>query len=758
MARRKRGRPPKKKFPKLPSLKLDLHDETKQSLAVVLFTALAILTTLSLLNISGSLGRMAVKGLRLAFGWGAFLLPVFFALIAIAIYKDLHSGKNNGSRSSTHSYVGITVLSIVVITFLQLIASRISSIQFNIARNGEGGGFIGAALGVAILKTIGPWAGFVLLSLGVIAGVLVAFNIPLSKFFALFKTKDNDSSEDKKDEKPEKKKEDLKINDPSRDGFKKESVGKANPVAAALSKKSNKKLPNFLSQTGGSSKSSSNKSKTSSSPTPKRTISKNWKYPPLDLLEESNADVDSGDIEANVAIIQKTLADFDIDVEMGEVNIGPTVTQYTLRPADGVRLSAVEALQKDLKMALAAPSIRIEAPIPGRSLVGIEIPNQATALVRLRELFETDRFQNHNSPLAFALGRDVAGKGIIEDLSKMPHLLVAGATGSGKSVSINVVLTSFLMRNTPDDAKFIIIDPKRVEMSLYNDIPHLITPIITDHKKAVNALRWTVAEMDRRYQLFSEARKRNIGEYNESAEEKLPFLVVIVDELADLMAVARNDVEATVVRLAQMARAVGIHLILATQRPSVDIITGLIKANITSRIAFAVASQVDSRTILDQAGAEKLLGKGDMLYITSEMNQPKRIQGALISEKEVKKITDFLRKEASPDYNESVTEKVKVSSADINLDGGDEEEPLLEDAKNTVIEAGKASASLLQRKLRIGYARAARILDMLEEQGLVGPQEGSKARDVYVSKEQHSSPNFDNQENQESLENDNFSN
>ena len=465
--------------------------------------------------------------------------------------------------------------------------------------------------------------------------------------------------------------------------------------------------------------------------TARTTANKAWQFPPVTLLDESTTNVDSGDIEANVAIIQKTLNDFEIEVEMGEVNIGPTVTQYTLRPAEGVRLSAIVALQNDLKLALAASSIRIEAPIPGRSLVGIEVPNKTSASVRLRELFELEDFQRHPSGLGFVIGRDVAGKPIVEDLSKMPHLLIAGATGSGKSVSINVLLTSLLMRNTPDDVKFIIIDPKRVEMSLYNGLPHLMTPIIIDHQKAVNALRWSVAEMDRRYHLLSEARKRNITEYNEVSPAPLSYLVVIVDELADLMTVARNDVETTIVRLAQMARAVGIHLVLATQRPSVDIITGLIKANITSRIAFAVASQIDSRTILDQAGAEKLLGRGDLLYITAEMAQPRRLQGALISEKEVKRVTDFLRKEGEPHYDSAVTEKVHVKSSDLSSDFEGSDDPLVEEAKNMIIEVGKASASFLQRRLRIGYARAARILDILEEQGVVGPSEGAKPREVY---------------------------
>lgn len=721
-------------LPRVPAVSLDLRKDTKQSLAIVLLSLLGLLSALALLNISGNLGVVAVKGLRYMFGWGAFLLPIFFILIAFSLYKDLKSDDETKTKGASHSYVGIALLTTVVITFLQLVHNNDSAAQFQNMSLGQGGGLWGGIFGFVILKTIGLWAGFILLAAGALAAILVAFNIPLHNLFSIFRKSSGDDDDAAPSGSP---RTSLKINDSlGAPAFKIEQVGKANPVAAAIK---NKAMPKFMS-----------KGKPAERPA-ERPVPKipdpNWKFPPVDLLDESNSNVDSGNIEANVAIIQKTLQDFDIEVEMGEVNIGPTVTQYTLRPAEGIRLSAIVALQNDLKLALAAPSIRIEAPIPGRSLVGIEVPNKSVATVRLRELFDSEEFQHHSSALSYVLGRDVAGKAIMEDLAKMPHLLIAGSTGSGKSVAMNVILSSFLMRNTPTDVKFIIIDPKRVEMSLYNEIPHLITPVITDHQKAVNALRWSVAEMDRRYQLLSEARKRNIGEYNEVSPEKMHYLVVIVDELADLMTVARNDVEAAIVRLAQMARAVGIHLILATQRPSVDIITGLIKANITSRMAFAVASQVDSRTILDQAGAEKLLGRGDMLYITSEMSQPKRIQGALIGEKEVKKITEFLKKQEHPSYNESVTEKVKVSAAGIGA-GGDmdsEDEPLLEEAKQLVIETGKASASYLQRRLKIGYARAARILDILEEQGVVGPAEGAKPREVYASSETSEEETNENQ-------------
>jgi S-DNA-T family DNA segregation ATPase FtsK/SpoIIIE len=375
----------------------------------------------------------------------------------------------------------------------------------------------------------------------------------------------------------------------------------------------------------------------------------------------------------------------------------------------------------------------MELPIPGKALVGIEVPNKSSAIVRLREVMQTTDFINFKSKLALGLGRDVAGRPMLADLAKMPHLLIAGATGTGKSVAINSLFISLLYRNTPQDVKFIVIDPKRVELNLYNGIPHLLTSVITESEKSVNALKWSVAEMERRYKLLSEAGKRNIIEYNEANELHLPYIVIIVDELADLMSVAQQDVEAAIVRLAQMARAVGIHLVLATQRPSVEIITGLIKANITSRIAFAVASQIDSRTILDSGGAEKLLGNGDMLFTSAEFTKPRRIQGAYLGEKEVKKVVDFFKQQTGAViYNEEVVEKPKRNLAIPGMETGDDvDDDLYAAAHEEVTRAGKASASLLQRRLRIGYARAARLLDILEDKGIIGPGDGAKPREVY---------------------------
>lgn len=457
-----------------------------------------------------------------------------------------------------------------------------------------------------------------------------------------------------------------------------------------------------------------------------------WEYPPLDLLDESTSKATSGNIAKNVEVIQKTLKDFGIEVAMGDVNIGPTVTQYTLKPAEGVKLNQITARTNDLALALAAHPIRLEAPIPGKAAVGIEIPNKVGALVTLKEILVSDEFKNKKSNLTLPLGRDVAGGPYVVDLKNMPHLLIAGATGAGKSVCINSMILSLLYQNSPQDLRLILVDPKRVEFTHYNGIPHLLSPVVLDVDKTISALRWTVAEMDRRFRLFQETNRRNIEAYNANPPNgRLPYIVIFIDELADLMAQAANEVEAAIVRLAQMARATGIHLVMATQRPSVDVITGLIKANITNRIAFAVASQVDSRTILDNSGAERLLGNGDMLYLGNELGKPKRVQGVLVNDKEITKVSDFLKTKSAPQYDEAI---LNYKAATQHGLGGElmAEDELYEDAKETVVMAGKASASLLQRRLRIGYARAARLLDILEQEGVIGPPEGAKPRDVML--------------------------
>jgi S-DNA-T family DNA segregation ATPase FtsK/SpoIIIE len=475
-------------------------------------------------------------------------------------------------------------------------------------------------------------------------------------------------------------------------------------------------------------------------PAPKFT---NYIPPPLDLLKSSTEKPTTGDLRANANIIRRTLEGFGVPVEMGEINIGPKVTRYTLKPAEGVKLSRIVALHQDLALALAAHPIRIEAPIPGKSLVGIEVPNKAAAVVRLGSLMTYPEFQASGA-LGFVLGRDVTGEPVYANLAKMPHLLVAGATGSGKSVMIHSLITSFLYKNSPAQLRFVMIDPKRVELSIYEHIPHLVAPVVTENKKAVGVFRWAISEMERRYELLQAAGSRDITSYNANGgkDDPLAYLVIVVDELADLMTSYGREVEGSIVRLAQMARAVGIHLVLTTQRPSVEVITGLIKANVTGRIALQVASQIDSRTILDTGGAEKLLGGGDLLYSSAELSKPKRIQGAYITEEEINKVADFVREHnlggAEAEEEQEVSfEPAKTESAtgdvfdDFSLGGGDDDEMYAE-AVRVVTQAQKASASLLQRRLKLGYARAARLLDLMEERGVVGPGDGAKPRDVFL--------------------------
>lgn len=464
---------------------------------------------------------------------------------------------------------------------------------------------------------------------------------------------------------------------------------------------------------------------------------KSYSIPPLSLLKKSISSKNvrlPKEIAANTHILEEMLENFGVSAKIINTCQGPTVTRYELAPAPGVKVSKIVNLADDIALKLAAPGVRIEAPIPGKAAIGIEVPNKDVSSVPLRDVLESSEFNNSSSKLTVALGKDIAGQPIIADLAKMPHLLVAGATGSGKSVCINTLITSILFKATPQEVKLVLIDPKVVELSSYNGIPHLLTPVLTDAKKASGALRWAVKEMENRYSLFAETGVRDIARYNEIAmEERLPLIVIIIDELADLMMIAPVDVEDAICRLAQMARAAGLHLVLATQRPSVDVITGTIKANIPSRISFAVSSQVDSRTILDMGGAEKLLGKGDMLFYPVGSPKPIRVQGAYIGDNEVEDLLAFIKRQGTPEYmeigvtgEETIEKKEQEKFAD----------ELLEDAVCMVLETGQASVSMLQRKFRIGYTRAARLIDTMEEMHIVGPNIGSKAREILMTSDQ----------------------
>ncbi len=592
-----------------------------------------------------------------------------------------------------------------------------------VAGNGGGGGILGYMVSSPIRNSIGVFPAFIIILAVTFISIMITFNFSLTRLFGLKTGKELE-------EEPE-------------------EAGGVKVHRGDKEEELEKSRPSFLQRLSRSFSFLSRRPRieevpkapvieTAPRPAMKTMAGRIWQFPTYDILLESNDVAKSGDIAKNVEMIKKTCQNFGIEVKMQDVNVGPTVTQYTLRPTEGVKLNQITARNNDIALALAAKSLRIEAPIPGKSAVGIEVPNQVCARVTLKEVMASSQFKAMKSKLAIALGRDVAGTPVAIDLENMPHLMVAGATGSGKSVCINSVISTFLFHNSPEDLRFILIDPKRVELTNYNGIPHLLTPVVIEVDKTVSALKWTVYEMERRYKMFSDVGKRNIQVYNESPgpEGKLPFIVVIIDELADLMAASANEVEASIVRISQMARATGIHLIVATQRPSVDVLTGLIKANITSRIAFATASQVDSRTILDMSGAEKLLGNGDMLFIGNGLSKPRRVQGAFISDKEINDLVGFIKKQGEAEYDESILTFRPAKSINGRRGGESIDDDLYDEAVQVVMNSGQASASLLQRRLRVGYARAARLLDMMEQEGVIGPANGAKPRDVLIDANQ----------------------
>ncbi len=700
----------------LPKPKLDLASETKRGIAVVVFLILTGITALSIIGSAGGLGQFIFKIFQMMCGVLAYLLPLVFLLIAYLLFKSKSGEDNPHPYFRTYFGMFLTAGSVAGLIHSIYIDSDMGAVA--LANAGRAGGWLGALFAGPIISAFGFWAGGLVLIGLLVIGVVITMNLSPMLWFKKKVNEDGTQIAEK-----------VKINslEDTTNAEEEEMEEEEEPVPQP------KPQPAINLTPSAPTKEDMAISKMESITIEDR---RDWKLPPFDLLNDNKTEVDSGDIEATVLVIQKTLSEFGIEVTMGEVNVGPTVTQYTLAPAPGVRLNQIAALQGNLALALAAQSIRLELPIPGKSLVGIEVPNKTAAMVRLREVMQTSDFVNNKSKLAVALGRDVAGRPIITDLAKMPHLLIAGTTGSGKSVAINSLFVSLLYRNTPQDIKFIAVDPKRVELSKYNGIPHLLTPAVTEADKAVNALKWVVAEMDRRYKLLAELGMSNITEYNASTELRMPFIIVIIDELADLMVVSQAEVESAIVRLAQMARAVGIHLIIATQSPRVDVITGLIKANISTRISFKVSSQVEARTVLDNSGAEKLLGNGDMLFVSAESTKPRRIQGAFIDSDEVKKVVDFFKGQAGAVlYNEEITEKPKRGLGLNGMGGtddGNDDDDLFDAAKEEVMRAGKASASLLQRRLRIGYARAARLLDILEEKNIIGPGDGAKPREVYA--------------------------
>lgn len=650
------------------------------------------------------------------FGIGYFLIPIICLLLSISFAKSLR-----------HDF-GWTRLVGSGLFFLSLLA--LIGLTFD-----NKGGIVGNVIYKPLVKLFEVYASAIILGALAIISILVLLDTPLRLDFIFNRFRKPDEEEEAT---PTKEKE-IKI-----------SGAEINETSKPVESKPTTATPIV--------KKPAENSETEEFKLSKGALFREWTPPPISMLERDKGKPEVGDIKANANIIKRTLLNFGIVVEMDEISIGPSVTRYALKPAEGVKLSKILGLQNNLELALAAHPVRIEAPIPGKSLVGIEIPNTVKTTVGLASLLSQNEYVDSPKPLMVALGKGISGSSQFANLAKMPHLLIAGATGSGKSVTIHVIINSMLFRNPPENLKFIMIDPKRVELTLYNKIPHLLTPVITDPKKAIMALKWAGKEMERRYQILETNKVRDIESYHknilspalEEAKKRgkdnpgelpdtMPYIVVVIDELADIMQAYPRELESGIVRLAQMSRAVGIHLILSTQRPSVNVITGLIKANIPARIALQVASQFDSRTILDSAGAEKLLGAGDMLYLSGEMSKPIRLQSPYISENEVKKVAEYLGQQSQDEVPSEINLEGSVGAENKNVlfgqDDADVDDDLYEEARETVIRAGKASTSFLQRKLRIGYARAARLIDILEEKQVIGPGEGAKPREVLIKPE-----------------------
>lgn len=719
--------------------RVNLNPEISQGLLAILLFVVAGLSTLSFFHLAGVAGEFIDSLLAITFGQVRYIFPIVLIILAVLKIKDM-----DYDYRPTHVFGAF----LFVLSFNGLVhLGNAPEEMYLLALQGYSGGLAGLVFGWPLGAYVGYWGGLMILLALLLVGSIFLFNTSLAQlvalnkklflafgwfsrqlvvFFGSFKKPSAapmrvEIKGDYQEEEPEEAEEEAEEDDEADHAFQHRTIVK-------------KTEEEEEDEEVGEEEEGESDEASMPMPMPKpKQI--NYKLPDISILQTSKSKPTSGDIKSNAEVIKDTFQNFGIEVEMGEIRVGPTVTQYSLKPSKGVKLTRITGLSNDLALALAAHPIRIEAPIPGKSLVGIEVPNQKVAMVTLRELLESPEFTQRSHNMQVALGKDVAGKVYMGDLPKMPHLLVAGTTGSGKTVCINTIILSLLYQNTPNTLRFIMVDPKRVELTLYNGIPHLLTPVITDASKTINALKWTIGEMERRFDVLAAAGKRDIGSYNKSAAEKMPFIVFVIDELADLMATAAADVEAGIIRIAQMARAVGIHLVVATQRPSVEVITGLMKANIPGRIAFSVASSIDSRTILDSPGAEKLLGRGDMLYQTAELSQPKRIQGAYVSEEEMKEVINFLKGDEPPEYDDAIVSKnAGGASGTVNMFGGpsDDQDPMFEEAKRVVLESGKASASLLQRRMKVGYARAARLLDELEEAGIVGPADGAKPREVFT--------------------------
>ncbi len=783
-AKRKKTTTGAKKYSRKKQNKVDID------LAVVSMIIISILLAVLIYTSSGYIGKTLSPLLGGIIGWMKYILPI--GTFAIAI--NLACEKKETLSPKLVQY-GIFLMCIAVIMFIYQLSvgnidenaefGTILKQSYELGQKNIGGGAIGAIVGLPMVNLLGS-TGAIILAIGIAILVLIfMFGIHPAKYI----TNAVESMEERKEERKQKRIEEdeeeyeeeiieerpkkinkrevkknhkkesidipldddqiiINLND-SKENLKKYDHNEDDLLPLGMEEKK-KSSPNELEANLFKTEEPIKEDKSKEVLQLEHAITvedEHYEFPPIELLSEGEGRNLRGGKKAiadNATKLQKTLYSFGVSAKVENVSVGPAITRYELKPAEGVRVNKIANLADDIALNLAAASIRIEAPIPGKQAVGIEVPNTETEMVHLRDILQTNSFVDHKSKLAFALGKDVAGNEVVTDIAKMPHVLIAGSTGSGKSVCINTLITSIIYKAKPSEVKLLMVDPKVVELSVYNGIPHLLIPVVTDPKKAAGALAWAVQEMVNRYSLFAAKGVRDLSGYNEAIEkegsaEKLPQIVIIIDELADLMMVAAKDVEDAICRLAQMARAAGMHLVIATQRPSVDVITGIIKANIPSRVAFAVSSQVDSRTILDMVGAEKLLGKGDMLFYPSGAPKPTRLQGAFVSDKEVEKIVDFLKSNGEVQYSEDIIETIeKSNSTDKDLEReecDDDTDPFLNDAIETVIETGQASTSFIQRRFKVGYARAGRIIDQMEERGIISGYEGSKPRQVLMSKE-----------------------
>jgi S-DNA-T family DNA segregation ATPase FtsK/SpoIIIE len=769
---------------------------SKIDLTVVGLIIFSILLAVLIYTKSGVVGIKLNEILGGMMGIIKYLVPIGTFAIGVKV-----ACANNEYMTSKLIQFSILLISISIIMCLTQVASgelnhskelqEVVKDAYYLGTQGKGGGALGAILAIPLAKLLGE-VGAIILCIGIaILLVVFTFGINMSDIINMVVEKIQANSEEKREEKirireenaknrqklkEERKKkvkpnnsniisqdnsiidDQIKINFGGRElekedkKFLRKYKHEANDlVPLGMEKENNKVEPDYIESNLFKKEEEKKEEKTKEVLQLEHAIAveeENYEYPPVELLSKPTKKTLKGGAKAlteTAARLQKTLYSFGVSAKVENVSVGPAITRYELKPAEGVRVSKIANLADDIALNLAAETIRIEAPIPGKQAVGIEVPNKEKQAVHLREVLESEEFQENKSKLTVALGKDVAGNTQLADIGKMPHVLIAGSTGSGKSVCINTIITSIIYNAKPSEVKLVMVDPKVVELSVYNGIPHLLIPVVTDPKKAAGALAWAVQEMDNRYELFAKKGVRDLKGYNHAIEKeeefgKLPQIVIIIDELADLMMVAAKDVEEAICRLAQKARAAGMHLVIATQRPSVDVITGLIKANVPSRIAFAVSSQVDSRTILDSVGAEKLLGKGDMLFFPAGAPKPSRVQGAFVSDDEVEKIVDFVKQNGTATYSEDILESIENNNKTdkeiaMEKDEEDDTDPFLMDAIETVVETGQASTSFIQRRFKVGYARAGRIIDQMEERGVISGYQGSKPREVLMSKE-----------------------